>query len=316
MTGTFRIGTRDSRLARRQTECVISLLKSVELDLQITMAKAITYVIVPIKTTGDKVRDVPLEKIGSTGLFTKEIEKALLDNHIDAAVHSLKDLASELPEGLTIGAVPVREDVRDALISKNAKTLDELPEGAQILTGSLRRKAQLLNLRKDFRIEDIRGNVETRLKKFLDSDAEVSGLIMAAAGLKRLGLTEHIAAYIPVETMMPAVGQGALAVEVRADDNKSLELCSKINNKTLYAVTAAERSFLRHLQGGCRVPIGGLGNVKNDILELVGFTASTDGAVLVKKSVQGAISDTEDIGRRLAEKILNAGGKEILESFR
>ena len=139
---------------------------------------------------------------------------------------------------------------------------------------------------------------------------------MASAGLKRLGLTEHISAYIPVETMMPAVGQGALAVEVRADDNKSLELCSKINNKTLYAVTAAERSFLRNLQGGCRVPIGGLGNVKNDILELVGFTASHDGAVLVKKSVQGAISDAEDIGRRLAEKILNAGGKEILENFR
>lgn len=306
MTGTFRIGTRDSRLARWQTDYVINLLRAAEPDLPVT--------IIPIKTTGDKVRDVPLEKIGSTGLFTKEIEKALLDNHVDAAVHSLKDLASELPEGLTIGAVPVREDVRDVLISRNAKTLDELPEGARILTGSIRRKAQLLSLRKDFRIEDIRGNVETRLKKFQNSDADA--LIMAAAGLKRLGLTEHISAYIPVETMLPAVGQGALAVEVRADDNKTLELCSKIDNKTLHAVAAAERSFLRHLHGGCRAPVGGLGEIRNDILELVGFAASLDGTSLVKKFVQGAISDAEDVGRKLAEKILNAGGKEILDSFR
>jgi len=306
MPETFRIGTRVSRLARLQTDCFVSLLRAVEPDLPVT--------IVSIKTTGDRVHDVPLEKISSTGLFTKEIEKALLDNRIDAAVHSLKDLASELPEDLTIGAVPVREDVRDALISKNAKTPDELPEGARILTGSIRRKAQLLSLRRDFRIENIRGNVETRLKKFKNSDADA--LIMASAGLKRLGLTEHITAYIPVETMLPSAGQGALAVEVRADDTRSLELCSKIDDKTLHAVSAAERSFLRHLHGGCRVPVGGLGTVENNTLKLVGITASPDGTLLVKRSVQGDISDAEDVGRRLAEKILNAGGKKILESFR
>lgn len=305
MTKAIRIGTRDSRLARWQTDCVISLLKAAKPELSI--------IVVPIKTTGDRIHDVPLDKIGDIGIFTKEIEKALLDNTIDAAVHSLKDLASDLPEGLTIGAVPVREDVRDAMISRNAITLDELPQRAHIFTGSLRRKAQLLSLRKDFRIENIRGNVETRLKKFHNSEADA--LIMAAAGLKRLGLTKHIAAYIPEETVVPAVGQGALAVEVRSNDKKSLKLCSKINNETLYHIAAAERSFLRHIQGGCKVPIGGVGTVKDGLLELIGVVASLDGKMIVKESIQGNLSDAEYIGSQLAEKILRAGGKEILARF-
>ncbi|MFC1555100.1 hydroxymethylbilane synthase, partial [candidate division KSB1 bacterium] len=198
MPRIFRIGTRESRLALWQTDFVTRILKEVSPDTKIE--------IVHITTKGDKILDIPLDKIGDTGLFTKEIEQALLDEKIDLAVHSLKDLASEIPEGLILGAVPAREDFRDVLISRGAGSLEELPENAKILTGSLRRAAQLLNFRKDFRTENIRGNVETRLRKFSESDAD--GLIMASAGLKRLGLTDKISGYISEETMIPAVCQG------------------------------------------------------------------------------------------------------------
>ncbi|MCH8287202.1 hydroxymethylbilane synthase, partial [candidate division KSB1 bacterium] len=214
MANNLRIGTRDSRLARWQTDYVINLLKAADPGLSIT--------VVPIKTKGDTIQNIPLENMGVTGIFTKEIERALLDESIDIAVHSLKDLESTLPEGLVIAAVPIREDARDVLIAKEHESLEELPAGTQVMTGSLRRKAQLLNLRDDLIIVNIRGNVETRLKKFKKSGPDVSGLIMAAAGLKRLELTDRISSYIPEDVLVPAVGQGALAIEARKDDKKTL----------------------------------------------------------------------------------------------
>ncbi len=306
MNGTVKIGTRNSRLARWQTDHVLSLLKAV--------GPSLSFTIVPIKTTGDIVNTVPLENIGSAGIFTKEIEKALLDNSIDIAVHSMKDLETVLPEGLTIGAVPMREDFHDALIAKEASTLDELPKGATILTGSPRRKAQLLHYRPDFHIESVRGNIETRIKKLQKSDADA--LILAAAGLKRLSLSEHISSIISEDVILPATGQGALAIQVRSDDKKLLKLCSKINNATFRSVTAAERSFLRGIQGGCQIPAGCIGTITDNDLVLTGVIAMPDGSRLVRESHRGDPDDPENTGVRLAETILDAGGDEILNIFR
>jgi hydroxymethylbilane synthase len=306
MNGTVKIGTRDSQLARWQTDYVLSLLKAVDPSLSVT--------IVPIKTTADIINTTPLEKIGSTGVFTKEIEKALLENSIDIAVHSMKDLETVLPEGLTIGAVPVREDSHDALIAKQASTLDELPQGATILTGSPRRKALLLHYRPDFHIGTIRGNIDTRIKKLHNSNADA--LILAAAGLKRLALSEHISSIISEDILLPAIGQGALAIQVRSDDKKLLKLCSKINNTTFQAVTAAERSFLRRIQGGCQIPAGCIGTIKDNFLVLTGVIAMADGSRLVRESYRGDPDDPENTGVRLAETILDKGGSEILDNFR
>lgn len=307
MASTFRIGTRNSKLARCQTDYVISLLKAADPGLSIT--------IVPISTKGDDVQNIPLDKIGSVGLFTKEIERALTDNEIDAAVHSLKDLESELPDGLMLGAVPIREDARDALISKEFESLEELPVGAHVMTGSLRRKAQLLNIRNDIHIDSIRGNVETRIKKFYNTGPETAGLIMAAAGMIRLGLTDKIASYIPEEVLLPAVGQGALAVEIRKVDKKAVKLCKKIDNRTLHSIANAERSYLRAMQGGCLIPIGAIGKIDGDNLDLTGMIANTDGTMVVKKTVRGDLSEAEDTGIRLAKAVLNDGGKTIMDSF-
>ena len=307
MANNLRIGTRDSRLARWQTDYVINLLKAADPGLSIT--------VVPIKTKGDTIQNIPLENMGVTGIFTKEIERALLDESIDIAVHSLKDLESTLPEGLVIAAVPIREDARDVLIAKEHESLEELPAGTQVMTGSLRRKAQLLNLRDDLIIVNIRGNVETRLKKFKKSGPDVSGLIMAAAGLKRLELTDRISSYIPEDVLVPAVGQGALAIEARKDDKKTLKRCKKISNSTLETISKAERSFLRKMEGGCLIPVGGIGKIVDDNLELTGMIATIDGKKMVKKTITAEISEAENAGIRLAEKVLEDGGKEILESF-
>ncbi len=306
MKDTIRIGTRNSKLARWQTDYVSDLLRAINSPLSIT--------VVPIKTTGDADTSVPLEKLGATGVFTKEIEKALLDKKIDIAVHSMKDLETDLPKRLTIGAVPVREDFHDALIAKNGESLDDLSEGAKILTGSPRRKAQLLHYRPDFRIEDVRGNVETRIKKLHDSDA--NALILAVAGLKRLGLSNHISSLISEEILLPAIGQGTLAVQVRSNDKNIVKLCSKINNTTLAAVTAAERSYLRVLQGGCQVPAGCIGQLSGNKLILTGAVATQDGSKLVRQSFQGDPAEPERVGEQLAKTILDAGGDAILESFR
>jgi len=306
MTRPFRIGTRNSRLAHWQTDRVVRLLKRA--------APNSFLIVIPITTTGDKFVHMPLDKIGDRGLFTKEIEKALLDERIDVGVHSLKDLESELPEGLVIGAVLEREDARDALISKSARSLAALPDGATVLTGSLRRKAQLLGMGRNFQIDTIRGNVETRLQKFRQSNA--GGLIMACAGLKRLGLTREITEYIPVETMLPAAGQGALAVEIRSGDKQARALCSLLNDDKLFQVTAAERRFMQALQGGCSIPIAGFGRLRNNELELNGYLASLDGGTAVRDSVSGDLNNAEALGERLAQKILDAGGREILEELR
>ncbi|MFC1556392.1 hydroxymethylbilane synthase [candidate division KSB1 bacterium] len=305
MTGACRIGTRSSRLARYQTDRVAEMLKTTVPDIDIE--------IIPIATTGDRITDIPLNQIGSQGLFTKELEHALLDNLIDIAVHSMKDLESTLPGGLTIGAVPERDDARDVIISELHSSVEELPQGSTVFTGSLRRRAQLMAARNDLIINDIRGNVETRIKKFHESGAQA--LIMAAAGLRRLGLGDEIAGFIPVETILPAVGQGALAVEIRNDDNEAAELCRLINDEKRYAVAAAERRFLQVLQGGCRVPIGGYGMLNDGTLELTGMVASLNGEDVVRKKTAGNPDDAEELGEKLAETILQAGGREIIDSF-
>jgi len=306
MNGVFRIGTRKSRLARWQTERIIHLLGKAAPDLQVET--------IMITTTGDRITDVPLANIGSQGVFTKELENALLDGRIDAAVHSMKDLESELPDGLMIGAVPERSDVRDALISEKYNSIGDLPEGAAVFTGSLRRKAQLLGMRPDIIIRDIRGNVETRLKKFRESDA--AGLIMAAAGMQRLGLSDHIAGYIPVTELVPAVGQGALAVEIRADDERAKPVCALISDTSLELETGAERRFLRVLQGGCRIPAGAYAVMRDGTLTMTGTVTSIDGSRIIRRNVSGNPADAESLGERLANEILNAGGAEIINELR
>ena len=305
MTQPLRIGTRNSRLALLQTSHVVKRIQSAMPD--------ITVEIFQIRTTGDSIHDTPLDQIGSTGIFTKEIEKALMENRIDAAVHSLKDLESTLPEGLLLGAVPVREDVCDVLIASPGSTLENLPIGARILTSSLRRKAQLLYYRGDFTIEPVRGNVETRVRRFYQSGAH--GLVIAAAGVKRLSLEQHIAEYIPVDVIIPAVGQGAIGVEIRTDDERAHAVCDEINNTALYQTALGERSFLRTIQGGCKVPVGCIGKAEGNSITLTGFIAVNDGSRLIKHSLSGTLAKSAHIGKMLAEDILNAGGNEILEQF-
>jgi hydroxymethylbilane synthase len=305
MIQPFRIGTGNNRLALVQTSYIAKLLQSTSPEIPIE--------VVQIRTTDDKIRNLTLEKIGSTILFTKGIEIALLENKIDAAVYSLKDLESTLPAGLILGAVPVREDVRDALIAPKRSTLENLPIGARILTGSLRRKAQLLHLRGDFVIETVHGNVETRIRRFYQSGAD--GLIAAAAELQRLTLDFHIAEYIPVDVIIPAVGQGALGIEIRANDERARIICDKINNNIFYQTALGERSFLRTLKGDRKIPIGCIGKTDGDTIKLTGFIATADGSQFIKQSLQGQLAESESVGKLLAENILNAGGNEILEQF-
>ncbi len=306
MTAKFRIGTRNSPLARWQTDRILHLIKEYLPDLSVE--------IVPILTTGDKITNKSFAQIGDQGLFTKEIEIALIENRIDAAVHSMKDLESVLADGLIIGAVPERADVRDVFISRNVTGISSLPEGGRVLTGSLRRRAQLLNIRPDILIEDIRGNVATRLSKFYKGGADA--LIMAAAGMKRLGLEKEISGYIPIDNMLPAVGQGALAIEIRQDDETARSVCKVLNDTSLYKTVAAERSFLRELHGGCRVPIAGYAEIIENRIELTGMLASLDGRIMIKEKINGGTEEGEELGRELGEKVLSSGGKKILEEFR
>ncbi|MBI4546381.1 MAG: hydroxymethylbilane synthase [Ignavibacteriae bacterium] len=303
------IGSRGSRLALWQAGWVKSELEKKSPNLRIE--------IVIIKTTGDKILDSPLSKIGDKGLFTKEIEHALLEHHIDLAVHSLKDMPTQLPDGLTIGAVTRREDVRDIFIShpkKGYKHFEELPHGATIATGSLRRKCQLLNWRPDLTIVDLRGNLETRLVKLNASDWD--GMILSRVGLLRLGLQDRITEVLPIEKILPAVGQGALAIEVRADDNEMLDCLSTIASEATTIATKGERAFLRRLEGGCQVPIGTYGRIEKNEFSLDAMLGSLDGKKIVRGKIHGKPEDAEELGKQLAETLLNSGGKVILEQIR
>lgn len=267
-----------------------------------------------IKTKGDKILDTALSKIGDKGLFTKEIETALLNNDIDLAVHSLKDLPTVQPAGLKIGAVSRRETPNDVFISKNYDSIEALPEGARVATGSLRRRSQLLAYRPDLEIVEIRGNVPTRIEKFLASDLD--GMVLAFAGVHRLGLDIHIKQVIPTEILLPAVGQGVMAVEIRETDAEIAAMLDAINDAETRACITAERAFLRRLEGGCQVPIGGLAVLENGEIFLQGFVGSTNGARVIRDSIRGARSEAENLGIALAEKCLAAGAREILNEAR
>ena len=311
MNKIIHIGTRGSQLALWQTNWVQGRLQK--------LFPQFDFEPVIIKTTGDKILDVPLSNIGDKGLFTKELDAALLRKDVDFAVHSLKDLPTEIPSGLVIGAITERWDVRDALVSKSAATLQKLPPHAAIATGSLRRKAQLLAFRPDLRIVDIRGNLNTRFQKFDDSDWDA--MVLAVAGIERLGWHHRIAEKISVDTMLPAVGQGSFAVICREGDDRILSILAAVNHPDAALAAAAERSMLKALEGGCQIPIGALAEVVNRELLLRGCVCQLDGRQMIRKQLAVHLTENENIrkaeelGVELAMVLLRNGAKEILDEI-
>ncbi|WP_312116182.1 hydroxymethylbilane synthase, partial [Brevibacillus reuszeri] len=294
--------TRRSNLALTQTNWVVDQLKG--------LAPEADFELHEIVTKGDRILDVTLSKVGGKGLFVKEIEQSLFDKETDFAVHSCKDMPSELPEGLVIGAIPKRVDPRDVLLSKDGKTLDELPEGALVGTSSLRRSAQILAHRPDIQIESLRGNIDTRVRKL--EEGNFDAIILAAAGLERVNFEGEIAQFLPVEISLPAVGQGALAIECRADDEEMLALLKRIDHEPTRRAVTAERSFLHKLQGGCQVPIGAYATVAEDnLITLTGMVGSPDGKQLFKNTATG--NDPLALGIQVAEALLAQGAGEVLE---
>ncbi len=298
----LRIGTRGSMLALWQAEWVKSQLLAAHAGL--------TVELVTIKTMGDKILDVPLAKVGGKGLFVKEIEEALLEGRTDLAVHSVKDMPALLPAGLHLAAMPPREDPRDALISRNGNGLNQLPNEARVGTSSLRRAAQLLHLRPDLHIEPLRGNVDTRLRK-LETEG-FDAIVLAAAGLKRMGLSHVISEYLAPEQILPAVGQGALGIETRIDDDFTNPVVASLAHQPTMTEVSAERAFLRRLEGGCQVPIGAHAIMAGDEVVLTGMVADLVGRRLIRKEMRGEPQYVEVMGERLAEAVLESGGAEIL----
>lgn len=291
------LGTRGSALARTQSEWVAARLREAWPELEVALEV--------ITTRGDKIRDVPLAQIGGKGLFTKELEVALLDKRIDLAVHSLKDLPTELPEGLVIGAVPVRENPRDALVSHDGSGLTALRQGARLGSSSLRRKLQLLAIRPDLDVVDLRGNVPTRLRRV--QDGELDATILAAAGLRRLGLDHAITEELSPEIMVSAVSQGALGIEIREGDERMLRLLSVIHNAAAAAEVTAERALLAALGGGCQTPVGALGRVEGQHLTLHACVCDPAARRVLRATVAGAASDAQKLGEQAARALLDQG---------
>ncbi len=302
----IKIGTRGSQLALFQANYVKEILTNLFPQYSISLEI--------IKTKGDKILDVALSKIGDKGLFTKELEIALEENTIDIAVHSLKDMPTQLPSGLKLGAVTEREDVRDALVSRNHLNLNELTHNHKIATSSLRRKASLLHYNKKFQIIDIRGNVNTRLEKM--ETGYCDAMIMAYAGLKRLGFEKFITEIIPPDVIMPAVSQGAIGIETRQKDAFMDTCMAKINHLPTWQAITAERAYMRILEGGCQVPVGCYAQLTESTITLTGFIASTNGIEYLKESQTGSINDAEKIGIQLAETLINRGGRRLLNEIR
>ncbi len=302
--GSIKIGTRGSPLALWQARWVKDALHRANPGVHVE--------IVPIKTTGDKIRDVPLARVGGKGLFVKEIEEALLKGRIDLAVHSMKDMPARLPEGLKIGAVPERESVQDVLISRSGKTLARLARGARIGTSSLRRTVQLKHRRPDFRILPLRGNLDTRIRK-LQTEA-LDAIVVAAAGVKRMNLEAHIDEYLDVSVMLPAVGQGALCIEIREADADITALVGGLNHPSTTLAVSAERAFLKRLEGSCQVPVAALGTVAGDTVSLRGLIADLEGRRLLQGDLSGDRDAPEQVGIDLADRLLATGGREILET--
>jgi hydroxymethylbilane synthase len=289
------IASRGSQLALWQARWVAGQLNAAGLGCRIEI----------IKTTGDKITDVPLAKVGTKGLFTKEIEEALLDGRADVAVHSMKDLPTELPAGLVLAAVPQREDARDAVVGK---TLADLALGARVGTSSLRRAAQLRQLRPDLQVESVRGNLDTRLRKL--DEGQYDAILLAAAGLKRLGWGERIAEILEPEQMCPAVGQGALAIETRA----GCEHVAMLDDADTHWAVTAERAVLGGLGGGCQVPIGAYATVSEGRVRVLAMVAAPDGTQIIRVSAEGAVGAAAELGAGLAERLLALGAREILEA--
>ena len=299
------IGTRKSLLALKQSHWVKFQLEKMFSHLDITL--------VEINTKGDKILDVPLADVGGKGLFTKEIEEALANGEVDIAVHSMKDVLTDLPQGLHLGSVPRREDPRDVLISKNNITLKDLPHGAYVGTSSLRRKAQILKFRPDLKVVSLRGNLDTRIKK-LDKEG-LDGIMVAAAGLKRMGWENKISEYISSDIILPATGQGALGIETRVDDTDTNTIVNSLNHEETFLSVSAERAFLKQMEGGCQIPIAALGTIEKGLLRLQGLVASTDGKEVIKDEIGGNPCDGEKMGILLAERLLGSGGKKILDEL-
>jgi hydroxymethylbilane synthase len=292
--------TRPSALARWQTQWVINALKNIHRDLECE-EKIIT-------TQGDQILDKPLPEIGGKGLFTQELESELLNGYVHCAVHSLKDLPVENPAGLTVGCIPTRAEVRDALISKHGYTIATLPKGASVGTSSLRRAAQILSLRPDVHTESLRGNVDTRVHKALDG--QYDAIILAGAGLTRLGLEKHVTEWLSLDVMLPAPGQGALAVQCRADDHTNLDLLAALEDKSTRKAVTAERAFLSGLGSGCSVPVAAYATVDDESIELTGLVISEDGKKAIHVNRTGA--DAQVLGNELAQRAVAQGANEIL----
>jgi len=303
---SIRVATRGSLLALTQTRGVIDRLKDAN--------PGIDFEVCVFKTMGDKVLEVALSQIGGKGLFTKELEEALLDGRADLAVHSLKDMPTEFPPGLMLGCIPEREDPRDVLISRSGARFAELPSGARVGTSSLRRVAQLKALRPDLEFVPIRGNVDTRIRKL--SEGQVDALVMAAAGLHRTGLGDRITEYLDPSVCLPAPGQGALAIEIRAGDDRIAEVVGRIHDAATAAAVTAERALLARLEGGCQVPVGAHAVREGDRLRLEGMTASLDGSTLIRHAAEAGVDQAAALGAQVAEWLLEHGGRAILECLR
>jgi hydroxymethylbilane synthase len=300
------IGSRGSELALWQSNFIKNELERKNKDVSVEIKI--------IKTKGDKILDVALSKIGDKSLFTKELEFALLNKEIDLAVHSLKDLQTEIPKGLKLAAVTKRHNVQDVIIArKKGVTIFNLPENATVATGSLRRKSQLLHLRPDLNIVDLRGNVPSRIKKFLDSDWDA--IILARAGVERLKLRKHISSIIKTNLILPAVGQGALGIETRSDNKSVNDLVKSIHHENTYTAVLAERALLRFLEGGCQVPIGAFAEVKPNGLYLDAVVGSLDGGLTFRKKMRGSKNNPENLGTALAKDLIKAGAKSILDDI-
>jgi hydroxymethylbilane synthase len=302
-TDKLTIGTRGSPLALWQAHWIKYQLESIHTDLTVDLIK--------IKTSGDKIQDVPLAKVGGKGLFTKEIEESMLRYETDIAVHSMKDVPVQFPPSLTISVVTEREDPRDALISRKGLKLDDLPRGAKVGTGSFRRTTQLLHYRPDLEVVPMRGNVQTRLDK-LESEG-LDAIILAAAGLIRLEMAEHITEYIEPEIMLPGGGQGAVGIESRKEDLPTMNRIFPLDHEETHRALEAERSFLTRLEGGCQVPIGVYATIEGNILHLRGLVGSLDGKQVLKAERKGSIEDPKAIGIDLAGEILDMGADKILK---
>jgi hydroxymethylbilane synthase len=297
------VGSRRSKLALTQTNWVIDQLKAIN--------PAIDFEVKEIVTKGDQILDVTLSKVGGKGLFVKEIEQAMLNKEIDMAVHSMKDMPAVLPEGLTIGCIPEREDHRDAFISKNHVALKDLPSGAIVGTSSLRRGAQILSVRPDLEIKWIRGNIDTRLSKLQNEDYDA--IILAAAGLSRMGWTSDVVTeFLDPDLCLPAVGQGALSIECREDDEELLDLLKHFSDEETTQTVTAERAFLHKMEGGCQVPIAGYAEIKdNGEIALTGLVASPDGHTIYKEYMTGP--NPVKVGERVAESLTELGGKALID---